>query len=149
MATGETTNESMKRVFNTLLNPYDRGVSTNYQDMCCTPVAPSLLGDLRQRLSVQQYVEINADPARVGVYRNAIGGESSSIRSYNSISDIDDNDHYDGKGGFGAFCMEAGGGGGIAAAVDSADDPYLKTDIAPAINLSADNVCSTRIDRSE
>ena len=53
---GQTTNEHLKHVFKTTVNPFDQGFCGNVRSICCSETAPSLLDDQTDVLTDEQFM---------------------------------------------------------------------------------------------
>eukprot|EP01032_Pedospumella_encystans_P007672 gene7672-9178_t len=62
-AIGETTFEHIKRIYADTPNPNDHGVCGNYALLCCSAKQASLVPDMHEEVTAEQYLKENADPA--------------------------------------------------------------------------------------
>jgi hypothetical protein len=82
VAIGETTFERVKRMYATQANPHDRGVCGNYAQLCCEPSPDSLLPDLSEEITYEQFLKENVEPEKLSqilyggtTYGSALTGE--------------------------------------------------------------------------
>lgn len=70
----------MKGVFYRIENVYDRGITANCEDVCCSSLIESKLSDLSQLITSEEYIKRNIDRRRLSSdsYR-------SSRTSYSSM----------------------------------------------------------------
>jgi hypothetical protein len=85
VAIGETTFERVKRMYATQRNPHDRGVCGNYAQLCCDRAPDSLLPDLSEEITYEQYLKENVEPEKLSQilygagYGSAVTGEQDSL----------------------------------------------------------------------
>lgn len=86
MYLGQTTNEYQNQVFQSHPNPFDKGLAGNCDEICCTPVPASQIGDLGKYCSAQDYLNVNVD--RVQLEELLARSAYHAPSFYNAVEDM-------------------------------------------------------------